>query len=596
MLKEVMKLKREKNPKYLPKLQSNKAFTKQKNFLAFFFCLILIMPLIFFMVQIKPVVSRNTIYVPDDYPTIQEAVNNAIAGETIYVADTKIYYEHVVVNKSLAIIGENPATTIVDGTENGTVFRLEASRITITGFTIRNAGDDRGAITAFNEIATNDYHNISNNIITTSAYGVYLWDSNRNIIFNNTFYDNYFDGISLSSADENTVARNIISESANGIKLTSSLNNIIENNIISETSYAIYISSVSTGNTVRYNTVKGKTIGIFVSSDNNTVHHNSVIDGAHGIYFYNTKKGNIYYNVIANTSYGIRLYETSVTTTEHQVSNNKITNTDWAIELVKSDGNTFMGNWIQQNTYGANIDESSFNVFHRNNFIENNEQVHSPNPWDSLNSWNMSKEGNYWSDYTGEDEDGDGIGDTKYTVYPYNYDYCPLMDTWSQHDIHIVNVTASTNRTYTGSIVNITVTVENKGKAGTSETFNVTLKLNELPIETKTVTNLAPEENQTLTFRWNTTEVTPRTNYTISVEVIPVPDELNTDNNRFIDGTVYVKLIGDVNDDGIVDIFDIGFISAHWNPDYHPDADLNYDGIVDIFDVGIVSAHWGETA
>ena len=53
----------------------------------------------------------------------------------------------------------------------------------------------------------------------------------------------------------------------------------------------------------------------------------------------------------------------------------------------------------------------------------------------------------------------------------------------------------------------------------------------------------------------------------------------------------------------VVNIFDIGAVSAHWYPGppegplgYDPAADLNNDGAVDIFDIGIVSAHWGETA
>lgn len=61
-------------------------------------------------------------------------------------------------------------------------------------------------------------------------------------------------------------------------------------------------------------------------------------------------------------------------------------------------------------------------------------------------------------------------------------------------------------------------------------------------------------------------------------------------------------LLGDVNGDGIVDIFDIGYISGHWYPgppigplSYDVYADINNDLAVDIFDIGIVSAHWGET-
>jgi hypothetical protein len=57
---------------------------------------------------------------------------------------------------------------------------------------------------------------------------------------------------------------------------------------------------------------------------------------------------------------------------------------------------------------------------------------------------------------------------------------------------------------------------------------------------------------------------------------------------------------GDANGDQIVDIFDIGSISAHWYPGppigplgYGREADLNLDGSVDIFDIGICSANWG---
>ena len=68
------------------------------------------------------------------------------------------------------------------------------------------------------------------------------------------------------------------------------------------------------------------------------------------------------------------------------------------------------------------------------------------------------------------------------------------------------------------------------------------------------------------------------------------------------DGYFSNKILGDVNGDGIVDIFDIGAVSAHWYPGppvgplgYDPAADINGDGAVDIFDIGIVSAHWGES-
>ena len=70
----------------------------------------------------------------------------------------------------------------------------------------------------------------------------------------------------------------------------------------------------------------------------------------------------------------------------------------------------------------------------------------------------------------------------------------------------------------------------------------------------------------------------------------------------WIEGNITVTIPGDVNGDRIVDIFDIGTISAHWYPGppvgplgYDANADINNDGAVDIFDVGIASAQWGQT-
>ena len=56
--------------------------------------------------------SSTTIYVPDDYPKIQWAVDNASAGDTIIVRDGT-YTENIAVTKSLTIKSSsgNPANT-----------------------------------------------------------------------------------------------------------------------------------------------------------------------------------------------------------------------------------------------------------------------------------------------------------------------------------------------------------------------------------------------------------------------------------------------------------------------------------------------------
>ena len=105
-------------------------------------------------------------------------------------------------------------------------------------------------------------------------------------------------------------------------------------------------------------------------------------------------------------------------------------------------------------------------------------------------------------------------------------------------DVAVLNVTRSPTSVYPGEIVTINVTVKNEG--GTTETFNVTTCYNNTQIGKQTVSNLAPDVNTTLTFNWNTTEVSPGM-YTIKAIADTVPDETDTADNTYIDDTVKVK-------------------------------------------------------
>ena len=96
--------------------------------------------------DVQPVESEpTTIIVPDDYPTIQEAINSASPGDTIYVR-AGTYNENVVVNKSVSLVGENRATTIIDvegrwATPYYGAVQVIVNNVKISGFTIRNSPD-----------------------------------------------------------------------------------------------------------------------------------------------------------------------------------------------------------------------------------------------------------------------------------------------------------------------------------------------------------------------------------------------------------------------------------------------------------------------
>jgi nitrous oxidase accessory protein NosD len=89
--------------------------------------------------RIQPVKAQPpTIIVPDDYPTIQAAINSANNGDTVFVR-SGTYYENVVVNKTLNLIGENRNSTIVDGNNTGNVVTLVSNNVNVCGFTFRKS-------------------------------------------------------------------------------------------------------------------------------------------------------------------------------------------------------------------------------------------------------------------------------------------------------------------------------------------------------------------------------------------------------------------------------------------------------------------------
>jgi hypothetical protein len=168
------------------------------------------------------------------------------------------------------------------------------------------------------------------------------------------------------------------------------------------------------------------------------------------------------------------------------------------------------------------------------------------------------------------------------------------------HDITVLGVEPFAAAVYEGNSLNVTVNVRNKGL--NAESFNVTVLYDDVIMSKQEVVDLAAGVILNLTFPWNTTLVVPNVNYTIGAEADVVAGELEIVDNIFVNGEVFVKIAGDANGDGIVDIFDIGSVSAHWYPGppigplgYDWIVDVNDDGAIDIFDVGIVSANWGRS-
>jgi len=202
---------------------------------------------------------------PGNYTKIQDAIDNATNGDTVFVYhDSSPYYENVFINQSINLIGENRNTTVIDGNHSGNVIQINANNVTISGFTLQNSRNDVN----YAGIGVENNYNytiIFNNNIFNNGDGINVWSgsSYNNISDNNISY-NPSNGIWIHGGGDpyntkNVVQGNIISyNGGRGIFTTFSnihKTKIIANRIFNNGGGGIEIASESSYDEICYNEI-----------------------------------------------------------------------------------------------------------------------------------------------------------------------------------------------------------------------------------------------------------------------------------------------------------------------------------------------------
>jgi YVTN family beta-propeller protein len=370
----------------------------------------------------------KTIIVPDQYPTIQDAINNASAGDTIFVR-SGTYNQTLTINQSVNLIGENAGNTYltipviysyaVDVPPPTTyVIDINANNVYISGFTITN--------------------------LNIAGCGIGS-NGNGNQITNITFNSPNGSGIEVSGSDQ-LISNNVIDNLVTGVQCSGSYNQIIDNNLVGDTT-CIFLSGSC--NSIKDNSVStNEGTGIILNYANTNVICNNVISGS---FFLTSADSNLIYNNSMDGHGYLELGDYP----NGQASNNFIAGNTlganltyaWAVLIGYGSENVLYGNLIDNNggiglALGGTDIEVDNNLIYYNMFVNNSKNFGANWQVIGTNSFDNGSVGNYWGDYqtkypSANEVNDSGIWNTPYLVYNNVSDNYPLM---APFDISTISV------------------------------------------------------------------------------------------------------------------------------------------------------------
>jgi len=256
-------------------------------------------------------------------------------------------------------------------------------------------------------------------------------------------------GLTLNQVNNVTIINVVVKEtgdpqqSGSGIYLKTTTNSIIANNTATKNVYGIFVVG-SSGNIIAGNNVTSNySGGIFLNCGNNTIIGNCITANGGQPSIAAPGVGGIYFTC----------------SSKHTTLNN-----------------TVVGNQITENAIGIHFMSTNYfgsrftdNLIYHNNFIDNTQSVINEAIVSTIlvNIWDNGSTGNYWSDYTGNDTNLDGIGDTPYVIDTNNQDNYPLMAPFDISSIELpelpgapsVFLVSPENKTYDTASVPLNFTV-----------------------------------------------------------------------------------------------------------------------------------------
>lgn len=330
---------------------------------------------------------------------LQQAIDDAQVGDRLVLA-AGTYYGPINIDKSISIVGTED--TIIKGNDVGNVITVTGSHISLSNFTVTGSGllletQDSGVFLS-KQASDIEVRNLK---ILNNLIGVYVWGAKNAIVADNVIrgrqdmrVNERGNGVQLWNSPGAIVENNDIQFGRDGIFTTTNKKNIYRNNYIHEVRFAIHYMYTN-DSVVENNISEGNTIGfaIMFSKNVKVINNKSIDDDDRGILF--------------NYANGVKIIGNQVYAKNNPNAANK------CLFIYNSNGNEIKQNYFANCEIGVHFTAGSEkNIIQNNAFVNNQTQVkYVGTKWID---WSADGVGNYWSDNSAFDLDGNGIADNLY--------------------------------------------------------------------------------------------------------------------------------------------------------------------------------------
>ncbi len=376
-------------------------------------------------------VSQGAVALPRDLlpgDDLQTAISQASAGDVLRLAPG-IYQGPFLIDQSVTIEG-SPGTTL-RGNGEGSAITITAPNATVRGVTIEGSGRDASNMDAgvFLMQSANgavvEHSNLLDNL-----FGVYVYGTpDAQIRHNNIIgisegrVSEAGNGVSLWNAPGTVISDNNFRYGRDGIFTTTSRRNVFARNRFQNVRFAVHYMYTNDSE-VSDNVSIGNGVGYAIMHSDRLIIRGNISDNDrdHGLLFNYANKSEISGNLVighlqsADRWLGINMQsggEHGVPASSTEVTGDMRIAPDKCVFIYNANGNVFRDNWFQGCEIGIHFTAGSEgNALSGNAFINNRTQVKYVGR--RFLEWSDNGRGNYWSDNTAFDLNGDGIADTAY--------------------------------------------------------------------------------------------------------------------------------------------------------------------------------------